>query len=359
GGSGAVLEVSGVDGWQEWKQVQDFVDSKPQDHHFVLDAVSGEVALGPGVREPDGALRYYGAVPAKGVRLRLRSFLIGGGRKGNVARNTISVLKSSIPYVARIQNRRAAEGGVDGEDIANAKVRGPIVLRTRDRAVTMEDYEHLAREAAPEVARVRCVTAGDGADAGGVRILVVPAAGSSDGRLRFEQLVPNEETLQRISRRLDGSRVIGTRVLVEPPVYRGVTVVAKLRPRAGANATRLQADALDALYHYFHPVSGGPDRSGWPLGRPGPGGEVDAAPPPALFPQDTFPPGFSSAFDAALAPVFAPLDSLPASLDPWLAPEDFLDWLAGWFGMALDESWSLARRRALVAKAFDFYRMRG
>jgi predicted phage baseplate assembly protein len=274
GGSGAVLEVSGVDGWQEWKQVQDFVDSKPQDHHFVLDAVSGEVALGPGVREPDGALRYYGAVPAKGVRLRLRSYLIGGGRKGNVARNTISVLKSSIPYVARIQNRRAAEGGVDGEDIANAKERGPIVLRTRDRAVTMEDYEHLAREAAPEVARVRCVTAGDGADAGGVRILVVPAAGSNDGRLRFEQLVPAEETLQRISRRLGESRVIGTRVLVEPPVYRGITVVAKLRPRAGADPTRLQNDALDALYHYFHPVSGGPDRNGWPFGRPVHVGEV-------------------------------------------------------------------------------------
>ncbi|TMG11785.1 MAG: putative baseplate assembly protein [Chloroflexi bacterium] len=274
GGAAAILEVSGVDGWQEWTQAQDFVDSKPDDHHFVLDAVAGEVQLGPGVREPDGVLRNYGAVPPKGARLRLRSYLIGGGGHGNVARNTISVLKSSIPYVSKVQNRRAAEGGVDGEDIENAKVRGPIVLRTRDRAVTMEDYEHLAREAAPEVARVRCVTAGDGADAGGVRILVVPAAGSSDGRLRFEQLVPNEETLQRISRRLDGSRVIGTRVLVEPPVYRGVTVVAKLRPRASANATRLQADALDALYHYFHPVSGGPDRTGWPFGRPVHVGEV-------------------------------------------------------------------------------------
>src|SRR5437016_8353945 len=166
GGAAAILEVSGVDGWQEWTQAQDFVDSKPDDHHFVLDAVAGEVQLGPGVREPDGALRNYGAVPPKGARLRLRSYLIGGGGHGNVARNTISVLKSSIPYVSKVQNRRAAEGGVDGEDIENAKVRGPIVLRTRDRAVTMEDYEHLARQAAPEVARVRCVTAGDGAHAG-------------------------------------------------------------------------------------------------------------------------------------------------------------------------------------------------
>jgi predicted phage baseplate assembly protein len=274
GGAAAILEVSGIDGWQEWTQAQHFVDSTAEDRHFVLDAVSGEVQLGPGVREPDGAFRTYGAVPPKGSRLRLRSYLIGGGRKGNVARNTITVLKSSIPYVSKVQNRRAAEGGVDGEDIENAKVRGPIVLRTRDRAVTMEDYEHLAREAAPEVARVRCVTAGEGVDAGGVRILVVPAAGSNDGRLRFEQLVPAEETLQRIARRLDESRVIGTRVLVEPPVYRGVTVVAKLRPRSSASPARLQADALEALFRYFHPISGGPDRNGWPFGRPVHVGEV-------------------------------------------------------------------------------------
>jgi predicted phage baseplate assembly protein len=274
GGAAAVLEVSGIDGWQEWKQAQHFVDSTAGDRHFVLDAVSGEVQLGPGVREPDGAFRNYGAVPPKGSRLRLRSYLIGGGSKGNVARNTITVLKSSIPYLSRVQNRRAAEGGVDGEDIEGAKVRGPIVLRTRDRAVTMEDYEHLAREAAPEVARVRCVTAGEGADAGGVRILVVPAAGSDDGRLRFEQLVPSEETLQRIAHRLDESRVIGTRVLVEPPVYRGVTVVAKLRPRTSANPSRLQADALEALFQYFHPITGGPDHNGWPFGRPVHVGEV-------------------------------------------------------------------------------------
>src|SRR5439155_24918954 len=151
--------------------------------HFARAAAAGEGQLGPGVGQPAVVLRNSGAGPPKGARLRLRSYLIGGGGQGNVARATISVLKSSGPYVSKVQNRRAGEGGVDGEDIENAKVRGPIVLRTRDRAVTMEDYEHLAREAAPEVARVRCVTAGDGADAGGVRILVVPAAGSSDGRL--------------------------------------------------------------------------------------------------------------------------------------------------------------------------------
>src|SRR4029077_14444609 len=112
GGASAVLEVSDIDGWQEGEQAHGFVERQPDDRHFVLDAVTGEVHLGPGVREPDGALRYYGAVPPKGARLRIRSYLIGGGRRGNVARNSISVLKSSIPYVSKVQNRRAAEGGV-------------------------------------------------------------------------------------------------------------------------------------------------------------------------------------------------------------------------------------------------------
>ena len=80
---------------------------------------------------------------------------------------------------------------------------------------------------------------------------------------------------------------------------------------------------------------------------------------PALFQADGFTQRFVSAFDEALAPIFASLDNLAAYLDPWLAPEDFLEWLASWFGMVLDESWTIDRRRQLVAKAFDFYRMRG
>jgi phage tail-like protein len=80
---------------------------------------------------------------------------------------------------------------------------------------------------------------------------------------------------------------------------------------------------------------------------------------PGLFQEDDFTQRFVSAFDAALAPIFATLDNLTEYFDPWLAPEDFLEWLAGWFGLVLDESWTADRRRALVAKAFDVYRVRG
>ena len=269
-----VLEVSGDDGWEEWTYVSDFAGSAPDDRHFTLDLSSGEARFGPAVRLADGALRRYGAVPPKGAHLRLREYRVGGGRKGNVSTRAITVLKSSIPFVSRVENRKPARGGVEGEDVENAKVRGPIRLRARGRAVTTEDYEQLAREAAPEVARVRAVAAGDGTDAGSVRVLIVPSAVAEDGRLRFDQLVPNADTLQKITDRLEESRVIGTRAIVEPPVYRGITVVAKLRARSRVKPETLQEDALRALYRYFDPISGGPDGTGWPFGRPINAGEV-------------------------------------------------------------------------------------
>jgi predicted phage baseplate assembly protein len=275
-----VLEVR-LDGAEdeapdEWTQVDDFGSSGPDDTVFAIDPVAGELRLAPAVRLADGGFARYGATPPKGAHLRLRNYRAGGGGQGNVARGAISVLRSSIPYVDRVGNRRAATGGVDGEEIDNAKVRGPLLLRTRGRAVTIEDYENLARSAAPEVARVKAVAATSGSDAGSVRVLVVPTATTGDERLRFEQLVPGEATLQRITDRLEETRVIGTRLVVEPPVYRGVTVVARLRARARTNPTRLQEAALDALFGFLDPIRGGPDRTGWPFGRPVTAGELNS-----------------------------------------------------------------------------------
>jgi predicted phage baseplate assembly protein len=269
-----VLQVSGEEGWEDWTETSDFAGSGADDRHFVLDITAGQVRTGPAVRQPDGTLRRFGAIPAKNAQLRIREYWTGGGRRGNVAPRSLSVLKSSIPFVARVENRRPARGGVDGEDVDNAKLRGPIRLRTRSRAVTTEDFEHLAREAAPEVARVRAVAAGDGSEPGAVRVLVVPSTSGDGGRLRFDQLVPNDETLQRITDRLEETRLIGTRAIVEPPVYRGITVVARIKARPRTNPSRLEDEALRALYEYFHPIVGGPDGTGWPFGRPVNVGEV-------------------------------------------------------------------------------------
>jgi predicted phage baseplate assembly protein len=260
--------------WETWEQVGDFAASGPDDRHFMVDGTTGEIRFGPAIRQQDGSLRRYGAAPAKDRYLRMLEYRTGGGDRGNVAAHALQILKSGIPVVSTVENRRDARGGIEGEDIENAKVRGPIRLRTRGRAVTTEDFEHLAREAAPNVGRVRAVAAGDGALAGAVRVLVVPSLPSAEGRIKFEQLVPEPPLLEAITQRLEECRVIGTRISVEPPGYRGVTVEATVRPSAGANPNRLKSDAERALHEYFHPITGGPDGTGWPFGRPVTIGEI-------------------------------------------------------------------------------------
>ena len=69
--------------------------------------------------------------------------------------------------------------------------------------------------------------------------------------------------------------------------------------------------------------------------------------------------GCSTALDEVLAPVISTIDNFASYLDPALAPDDFLDWLAGWVGVALDETWDEARRRMIVAPAVELYRLRG
>ncbi|MGH8930857.1 MAG: putative baseplate assembly protein [Egibacteraceae bacterium] len=271
-----VCESTIGEGWEEWHEVTHFAESTASSRHFVLDRLTGEILLGPAVREEGGSLRQFGAVPPRDAEFRVRAYRTGGGRSGNVSRGAIRVLKTSIPYIAQVENRWPAAGGVDGETIENAKLRGPLFLHTRNLAVTTTDYEQLAREAAPAVARVRCV----GTEAGGglVRLLVVPAATDNAlGALHFPQLVPTDEALSTIAEYLDDRRSIGARVVVEPPIYQGITVVARLRARPRADPEVVQRDALSALYRYFHPIRGGPEATGWPFGRPVHIGEVYGA----------------------------------------------------------------------------------
>jgi predicted phage baseplate assembly protein len=276
GADAAVLEVSGDEGWQQWRQVENFAASGEHDRHFVLDSVAGQIEFGPAVRWEDGGIRQYGAVPPRGSVIRMRRYTCGGGLVGNVSAHAISTLKSSIPFVAGVDNLHPAHGGVDGESLAEAKTRGPILLRTRGRAVTAEDYEAIAREAAPEVARIHCLTAGeDDVDHGEVKVLVVPSASADNGRLNFADLVPTEATLHRIAARLDQVRLVGTQVYVEPPRYRGVTVVARLVARPRLDTDEVRTNAVNALYTFLNPLTGGEDRrSGWPFGRKITRGEI-------------------------------------------------------------------------------------
>ena len=271
----ARITVLHGDSEEIWTEVPHFAGSGPGDQHFRIDRFAGQIQFGPAVRSADNDVVHYGAVPAAGTVLRLESYRTGGGQAGNVGRGLVRVLKTSVPYVSSVENRIPAIGGAEAESLADAKTRGPLVLRSRGRAVTAEDFEQLALDVAPDAARVHCVADPTG---GGIRVLVVPqVAGDDLGRISRSDLDPREVTLQRIADNLDARRLVGTRLLVQPPDYAWLTAVVSLSCRPLYDPADVRAEVLRALYRLYHPLVGGPDGTGWPFGRSAQSHEVHAA----------------------------------------------------------------------------------
>ena len=270
-----IVEVEREDntGWEAWQQVSDFARSGPEDNHFVCDPVTGEITFGPMIRSPNGEERKHGATPPAGVHVRLSSYRYGGGPGGNVGQDTLTVLKSSIPYVASVTNRRVASGGVDPEGVESAKMRGPQALRTRNRAITEEDFEHLAREASPSVRRARCIQPREvGAEGdplpGVVRVVLVPTLPAAARRtVRPEDLRLSREVIDEVGSYLDERRLLTTVLVVSEPEYRWVSVEARVKALQGADPQEVRQAVEERLYRFIHPVHGGVGGDGWPFGR--------------------------------------------------------------------------------------------
>jgi Baseplate J-like protein len=266
---GETLEVRepGADRWTVWQPVSSFASSGSDDRHFTVDRMRGEVRFGPAIRQPEGGWRRFGAVPPAGSALRFGRYRYGGGVAGNVAAGALTVLVSSIAGVASVTNPQAAVGGADAESLDSARRRAALELRTRSRAVTAEDLEHLTIEASPRVARAICAEPhGDGP----VRVHVLPRIERPDRLLTVEELAPDDGLLELLAARLEEHRLIGTSIVLVPARLRGVSVAVEVRAAPLADLERVRRDTEHALYAFLNPLIGGsPDgpSGGWPVGR--------------------------------------------------------------------------------------------
>lgn len=268
---GETIEVEAKPGvWEEWTEVPDFSQSSPDDLHFVCDSASGEVLFGPVLRQPDGTELRYGRTPKRGAQVRFTSYRVGGGAKGNVGRDTLTVLKSSIPYVSAVSNRHGAQGGRDAETLEQAKMRAPSVLRSRTAAITAADFEACARQASANVARAHCLAAGDpgGAGAGTVTLLMVPRVHVNGTPVSDEELSIGRRLEDAVRSYLEDRRPLTVEVAIAAPEYVRVGISATVRARRGTQVDQVETAVRDTFYHYLHPTDGGPDGEGWPLGRP-------------------------------------------------------------------------------------------
>lgn len=287
---------------QEWQEVTDFAGSGPNDRHYTLDSRTGRIQFGPLVREPthlqeevqlrreaqwqgrqlgqpqlervESLGRHYGAVPARGATLHMASYRTGGGDRGNVPRYALRILKTALPYVKQVTNHDPAEDGANEESLDEAVLRVPRRLRTRDRAVTPEDFETLTMQASRSVGRAFCPRQRLGQTAGTVNVYVVPRVSvqNQEQGLAPESFSLSAPLLHDIEHYLSDRCLLGVQANLQEPDYVGVSVQAVLgaeldyQPDTAREALRQQL--TQALYQWLNPLTGGRQRAGWGLGVP-------------------------------------------------------------------------------------------
>jgi hypothetical protein len=258
----AVVPPNGGEG-EVWPLGTDFHRALPDTKRFLLDPETGVITFGDGVN---------GMVPVAGSRILANSYRVGGGAVGNVAAGTITALKTALPQVESVSNQRAATGGSNAETLDQAKLRAPSGLRSRDRAVTAEDFADLARST-PGVALKSAYalpqTAVDFTTPepvfienapGSVTVVVLP-----DNRQPTPQ--PSEDELRLICAHLNARRLVTTELYVIGPRYTRMDLLqVEIEARQDADLKAVQDACHAALVGYFHPLRGGEDGSGWPFG---------------------------------------------------------------------------------------------
>jgi hypothetical protein len=255
---------------RKWFYRTDFDGSKRADPHFKLDPTRGLVFFGDGER---------GRVvpPSAPVLARYDSTR---ATEGNLLANTITALADS-PHnrallgnsfdevkglLAQVANPLAAAGGTAAEPLTHAIGRAIESVEKTDRAVILADYEMLAGNVpGTRIARVSaranlhpdfpCLAA-----QGMITVIVLPY-------LPADLPAPSVGVRSAIKEYLFPRRIIGTRVEVIGPNYKQVTVSARVKAMRGANAAEVASRVKAALNQFFHPLTGGPDGTGWPFGR--------------------------------------------------------------------------------------------
>ena len=257
---------------QTWTEVDDFASSMSNDRHFTLDDLNGELRFGPAVRQPDGTIKLFGAIPSRGANLLFEQYRYGGGQVGNVQPGILNTLKSAIPFLARVENRMPAWGGLDAETLEAAMMRAPAMLRSRERAVTESDFEFLALQALPAaIGRVKCLQPLP-AEAGRiipgqVYVLVIPRVNNPEGYINPEQLNLRQEDVTSLSAYLDERRLLTVYLDIRSPAYHWVAVKVKLHAAPGVDQALIRKVVLSRLYRFLNPLTGGPSGNGWPFGR--------------------------------------------------------------------------------------------
>ncbi len=241
-----------------WRRVDDTASAGRDDPVFSVDAEAGIIRFGDGVR---------GRAPRVGSLVQVYDVRSGGGSAGNLAAGSIKDI--AVPDL-RANQPLPTSGGAEAETLAEAEQRIPQFIRNQSRAVTEQDFRHLAlqtpglaigrvellprfkphqkRSGVPGVVSVMCLPRVEGFTAPAPR--------------------PDRSTLESVHSWLDVRRPLATELYAIGCEYVPLALSVAVELVDPDRRQVVLSNVKLALQKWLWALApGGPNGQGWPLGR--------------------------------------------------------------------------------------------
>ncbi len=248
--------VSGV--WMVWDEVDSFIGPGPNDRHYIVDRVAGEILFGDGKR---------GMIPHKRYDEAIRVFYtIGGGKSGNLSPGSIDRMADAMRFIGRVYNPASTHGGSNCEDVEAAVRRGANILKHGGRAVTEEDFEALAMEASRSIARVKCVSniSREGVFSPGQVTVAVLMEEYDNCHSSF---LAQRESIESFLRSRASCTLANGRIRVIKPVFLKVSAKLWFKVKTAENIYEIQRRAKEKISGFIDPLKGNFNNCGWNIGE--------------------------------------------------------------------------------------------
>lgn len=244
--------------WVEWQETSQLGQGDASDRCYEVDRIEGTV------RFPNGR---NGRIPTSDSTATICiEYSCGGGSIGNLPKHSIQRLNRSIGFISEADNYEITTGGCDQEQVQEALLRNAEAIRHGYRAVTVSDYEALAKEADRNILRTKCFSNRNalGQREYGHVTLVVLQKDYENGRKYFDSV--RGQIMEYMKDRMSTHLFRQNRFHIIEPDFLELSTTVTLQVTEYNQVFEVRSAVLERLKSFLNPVMGNYDRSGWEIG---------------------------------------------------------------------------------------------
>ena len=251
---GQIIEVKEGENLFKWSETSSFVLSGKKSRDYVIDRKDGRIFFGDGI---------HGMVPQKGKNnIIARFYRSGGGKRGNLKTGVIDTLRKANPGIERVTNHVPSTGGIDEEKSDGAVFRGPRTIKNRGYAVTVEDFEWLAREASPEVIKTKAYLD----DTNRINVIILTDRFSD---MKSEKPLPEKSLIDSVGKYIKERALfnIQERIYIFGPEYKRIDLEVAVKPLKINESSIVIEKIRSTFMSFLDPEKGGKNGKGYDFGE--------------------------------------------------------------------------------------------